>query len=219
MTKILDIVFENKDVIVINKNAGILVHPDKYTKSGTLVNFLLEYYPAIAKVGEKKRPGIVHRLDKDTSGLIVCAKNQEIYTSLVDQFKNKKVQKKYQTLVHGRVKNESGIITYSIAKVGRKQKLEAITYYKVIKYFKDFTLLDIEIKTGRMHQIRQHMKMFGYPVVGDPRYTFKNLKLKYPIQRHFLHSYYLKLKLANKEKEFEIDLPKDLEEYLKKLDL
>jgi 23S rRNA pseudouridine1911/1915/1917 synthase len=178
----------------------------------------LEYYPDIAKVGESERPGIVHRLDKDTSGLIICAKNQETYTSLVDQFKNKKVKKKYQTLVHGKVKDESGVITYAIAKKGRKQKLEAITYYKVIKYFKNFTLLDIKIETGRMHQIRQHMKMFGYPVVGDSQYTFKNLKLKHPLDRHFIHSYYLKLELEGEEKKFIIDLPKDLKDYLEKLE-
>ncbi|NQU99220.1 MAG: RNA pseudouridine synthase [Parcubacteria group bacterium] len=214
----MDIIHEDNNVIVINKKPGVLVHPDKYTKSGTLVDFLLGYYPKIAQVGESTRPGIVHRLDKDTSGLIICAKNQETYTSLVDQFKNKKVKKKYQTLTHGNVKDESGVITYSIAKKGRKQKLEAITYYKVIKYFKDFTLLDIEIKTGRMHQIRQHMKMFGYPVVGDPQYTFKNLKLAHPIKRHFLHSYYLKVELEGEEKEFKVDLPKDLKDYLEKLE-
>ncbi len=215
----MDIIFEDTNVIVINKKPGILVHPDKYTKAGTLVDFLLDYYPAIKNVGEKFRPGIVHRLDKDTSGLVICAKNQKTYEYLLNQFKDKKVEKRYQALVYGKVKNESGVITYAIAKKGRVNKQEAITYYKVLKYIKDFTLLNIEIKTGRMHQIRQHMKMIGHPLVGDHEYTFRNLKEPFPINRHFLHSYYLKLSLGKEIKEFEIDLPQDLKNYLNKLSL
>ena len=214
----MDIIHEINNIIVINKKPGVLVHPDKYTKSGTMVDFLVGYCPEIKNVGEIDRPGIVHRLDKDTSGLIVCAKNQAAYEHLIKEFKEKKVVKKYKALVYGRVKDKSGVITYSIAKKGRSEKLEAITYYKVIKYIKDYTLLDVEIKTGRMHQIRQHMKMFGYPIVGDQEYTFKNLKAPYPIKRQFLHSYYLKINLGKEMKEFKTDLPKDLKKYLDKLE-
>lgn len=214
----MDTIFEDKDIIIIDKKAGFLMHPDKYTKDGTMVDFLLGYCPKIKNVGESNRPGIVHRLDKDTSGLIVCAKNQAVFDDLKEQFKNKNVIKKYKALVHGNVKDDSGIITYAIAKKGRSQKLPATTRYKVIKHYKDFTLLNIEIETGRMHQIRQHMKMIGCPVVGDHEYTFKNLKDPFPLERFFLHSYYLKLKIREKEKEFEIDLPEELKKYLEKLE-
>lgn len=233
----LKIIYEDSDVMIIDKPAGILVYPDKYTKSGTLIDELLKYYPKIKDVGEKHRPGIVHRLDRETSGLLVCAKNQKAYKYIVLQFQKNLVRKKYYVLVYGRVKEKRGIITYQIAKKGRKEKEKALTYYEVIKYFtlnklrypmhkpefiqdpkKTFTLLNIEIKTGRMHQIRQHLKMLGYPVLGDREYTFKNLKLPYPISRLFLHAYYLRLKLPNDEiKEFKIKLPKDLEKYLEKM--
>lgn len=213
----MDIVFEDEDIIVINKKSGVLVHPDKYTKDGTMVDFLLGYYPKIKDVGEGLRPGIVHRLDKDTSGLIVCAKNQVIFDNLREQFQNKKVIKKYKTLVHGIVKEKSGIITYAISKKGRSQKLSATTRYKVVEYFRNYTLLNVEIETGRMHQIRQHMKKIGHPIVGDREYTFKNLKEPYPLNRLFLHSYYLKIEVRGEKKEFEIELPNDLKKYLEQL--
>lgn len=215
----MDIVYEDNNVIVINKEAGILIHPDKYTRSNTLVDFLKKHYPQISQVGESIRPGIVHRLDKDTSGLIICAKNQEAYKYLIAQFINKKVVKKYQALVFGIIKDDTGIITYAISKKGQNKKLDATTRYKVIKYFQGFTLLDITIETGRMHQIRQHLKMIGHPIVGDREYTFKNLEDPYPLNRLFLHSYYLKIELPNKKvEEFKIDLPKNLKNYLEKIE-
>lgn len=234
----ISIIYEDLDIIIINKPAGLLVYPDKYTKTKTLVDELLKYYPAIKDVGEKNRPGIVHRLDRKTSGLLICAKDQKAYEFLVKQFQERQVQKKYYALVFGKIKGKKGIITFNLAKKGRKNKERALTYYKVIKYFiphktegslvtiaigtqdnnNSFTLLDIEIKTGIMHQIRQHLKMLGHPIVGDREYTFKNLKPPLPIDRHFLHAYYLKLQLPNKEaREFKIELPKELEEYLNKL--
>lgn len=214
----LDIIYEDKDVLVINKKAGMLVHPDPHTKSGTLANALVGLYPQIANVGEKNRPGIVHRLDKETSGLIVCAKNQKAYKYLADQFQKRKITKKYLALVHGRIKEKNGVIVYSIAKRGREKLERAETRYHVFKYFADFTLLEVEIKTGRMHQIRQHLKKIGHPIVGDNLYTFKNLKTPYPISRYFLHAFYLKLNLPSKGiKKFKIDLPEELKNYLNKL--
>jgi 23S rRNA pseudouridine1911/1915/1917 synthase len=214
----LDIVYEDKDILVLNKIAGMLVHPDKYNDSGTLANALLYHYPEIKGVGEKNRPGIIHRLDKETSGLLIVAKNQDFYDYFISQFLERKIVKKYKALVYGLIKEEKGVIVYSIPKKGRKEMLEAKTYYMSLEYYKDFTLLDIEIKTGRMHQIRQHMKKIGHPIVGDTEYTFKNLKPPYPIGRYFLHSYYLKFKLPDDEcKEIRIGLPKILKDYLKKL--
>jgi len=213
-----DIIYENDDVLVINKKAGMLVHPDKYNKTGTLVNALLNYYPEISNVGEKYRPGIVHRLDKETSGLVICAKTNDSYDYLTKQFKERKAEKKYKALVYGKVKKERGVIIYSISKIGRSNMQEAKTYYNVLQYYKNFTLLDAEIKTGRMHQIRQHMKRLGHPIVGDKLYFFKNLKPPYPINQNFLHAYYLKLEVPSGEaKEFKIDLPENLLEYLKNL--
>lgn len=215
----LDIVYEDNDILVINKPAGMLVHPDPYTKFGTLTNALLYHYPEIANVGEKNRPGIVHRLDKKTSGIILCAKNQSAYQYLVSQFQKRKIIKKYIALVYGQIKEKKGVIVYSIAKKGRKKKEPAETHYRVLKHLADLTLLEAEIKTGRMHQIRQHLNKIGHPIVGDDVYTFKNLKPPFPISRYFLHAFYLKLKLPSGEtREFKIDLPDELKKYLDKLE-
>ncbi|MEW6407292.1 MAG: RluA family pseudouridine synthase [Patescibacteria group bacterium] len=229
------IIYEDNNIIIVNKPAGILVYPDKYTKTKTLVDELITYYPKIKNVGEANRPGIVHRLDRDTSGLLICAKNQDTYEFLVAQFKARQIYKKYFALVFGKVKEKKGVITYSITKKGRKEKEPALTYYKVVKYFTprkaggsfgrlrrpqddsgEFTLLDVKIKTGIMHQIRQHLKMLGHPIVGDKEYFFKNLKPPFPLDHLFLHAYYLKLQLPNDViKEFEIELPEELNKYLK----
>jgi 23S rRNA pseudouridine1911/1915/1917 synthase len=215
----LDITYEDDNVVVINKKAGMLVHPNPYTQSGTLSDTLLKLYPQIADVGEKNRPGIVHRLDKETSGLIICAKNQKTYEYLCDQFQKRKVIKKYQALVYGKVKEKKGVIVYSIAKRGREKLEQAETRYRVLKYFTNFSLLEVEIKTGRMHQIRQHLKKIGHPIVGDNLYSFKNLKPPFPISRYFLHAFYLKLILpSGKVGGFKIDLPEELKIYLDKLE-
>lgn len=215
----LQIIYGDEEVIVLNKPAGVLVYPDKYTKSGTILEELTKHYPKVKNVGELHRPGIVHRLDRETSGLLLCAKNQKAYQFLISQFKEKKVQKKYYVLVYGRMKEKSGTITYNLAKKGRKTKEKALTYYKVLQCFGDrFTLLEVEIKTGIMHQIRQHLKMLGYPIVGDKEYTFKNLNPPFPIDRQFLHAYYLRLELpSGGVKKFEIKLPEELKKYLEKI--
>lgn len=215
----LNIIYEDNNIIIIDKPASLLVHPDKYSKTNTLVDELIKYYPQIKSVGEPPRPGIVHRLDRETSGLLICAKNQVAYDFLISQFKERKVQKKYYALVYGCPKQQRGVIAYSLAKKGRKNKEKALTYFKILKKFDNkFTLLDIEIKTGIMHQIRQHLKMLGYPIVGDKEYFFKNLKPPYPIDRLFLQAYYLKLRLPNEGvKGFKINLSAELKAYLDKL--
>lgn len=225
----LDIVYENSNLIIINKPPGILVHPDKDQKEGTLMHLLLEKYPGMKNAGETTRPGVVHRLDKDTSGLIIFAKNNEAYQYLTDQFRKRKVKKKYYALVYGRVKDDKGIIAYSLKRSPKKElKItvgpgkEALTRYKVIKYYhhknKDYTLLEVSPETGRTHQIRVHLHKIGHPIVGDPKYKFKNLKPPLPLSRQFLHAYYLNLKLLDEEeKYFKINLPKDLKIFLEKL--
>lgn len=222
----LDIVYEDKDIIIINKPAGLIVHPSATRGVKTLVNALLAYYPKIKNVGEDKlRPGIVHRLDKDTSGLMIIAKNNESFNYLKNLFKNKQVEKRYLALVKENLSKTEGKISLKISRsksaptkqaTSATQGREALTYYKVVKRFEDYDLVDASPKTGRMHQIRVHFNAIGHPVAGDKKYGGKN-QLK-GLDRHFLHSYYLKFKLSNGEiKEFKIDLPKDLDAALKTL--
>ena len=222
----LDIIYEDNDIVIINNPAGMVVHPDDTYQSGTLVNALLHYYPAIKEVGEPDRPGIVHRLDKDTSGLIICAKNQSAYKHLVGEFKARGVNKKYYALVFGKVKDRQGTIAYSLSKnKSGKAKMtvavdkEAVTKYKVEKYFnregQDYTLLEVSPKTGRTHQIRIHLAKIGYPIVGDQLYSFKQHRRKCELKRQFLHAFRLNFELPRgKDKSFEIGLPNDLDGFL-----
>lgn len=186
--------FENDDVLVINKPAGLVVHSDGKTKEATLCDWLLENYPATENVGEPlilqdgtiiKRPGIVHRLDRETSGVLIIAKNQNSFLFLKEQFKKRAVKKIYNAFVWGEVKDEEGIIERPIGRSGKdfrqwsaqrgaRGKLrEAITEYKVLKKNKEFSFLEINLKTGRTHQIRVHMKAINHPVVGDKLYAPK----------------------------------------------
>jgi 23S rRNA pseudouridine1911/1915/1917 synthase len=217
----LDIVYENQDIIVINKPAGLLVYPIKGEKD-TLVARLIAHDPKIKEVGQKERPGIVHRLDRDTSGLMIVAKNNQAYQYLIDQFSQRKITKKYLALVFGKIKEPKGKIVYRIQR-GKKMTLDlagrsAETEYQVVKYFNDFTLVEAVPKTGRMHQIRVHLHKIGHPLVGDKLYRFKRKKFPFPIIRQFLHAYYLKLELPNgKIAEFKIELPQELKSILIKL--
>lgn len=224
----LKIIFEDKDVIVLDKPAGLLVHPIR-DENNTLVNGLLAHYPAIKNVGDPPsgglRPGIVHRLDKDTSGLLVAAKNNDSFQYLKKQFQERKIQKKYLALVHGKVKDEKGTITkvISASKNDYRRKTtflddkakRAITKYRVIKYFKDFTLLEAAPETGRTHQIRVHLASIGHPIAGDQQYKFKRQIPPKNLKRQFLHARCLKFRLPNgKMVEFKSELPSDLKKVL-----
>jgi 23S rRNA pseudouridine1911/1915/1917 synthase len=223
----LKVVYEDKDVLALDKPAGLVVHPIKPSQSDTLANGLIALYPEIKNVGDDTlRPGIVHRLDKDTSGLMVVAKNNTSFEYLKKQFAERKVIKKYWALVHGRVKDKKGTITkaISLSKKGRQKRSallddkskRAWTEYRVLKRFKDYTLLEVRIKTGRTHQIRVHLASIGHPVAGDQQYKFKRQPSLTGLKRQFLHAAYLKLKLPDgKLTELKSDLPKDLEKALK----
>lgn len=229
----MKIIYEDNDIIVIDKPADLTVHPIRLGQNDTLVNQLLDKYPEIKNVGDDSlRPGIVHRLDKDTSGLMVIAKNNKSFEYLKKQFSERKIIKKYLALVNGRVKDKKGTITKSISlskKDHRKRSAlldeksqKAWTEYKVIKRFsvKDehYTLLEVSIKTGRTHQIRIHLSSIGHPVAGDKQYKFKRQSSPENLNRQFLHAFYLKFKLPNgKIMEFKLDLPKDLKSVLQNL--
>lgn len=246
------IVFENDDYVVLNKPAGLISHGGPGITDKTLVDFLKKKYPKIADIGEDPlRPGLVHRLDKEASGLMVVAKNQKTFDHLKKQFKGRKVGKNYIALVHGKISKDEDVITFPIKrsrdgfkmaalpnyseKIAEKNKAgnrdrgtlkaqetskEAITNFRVIKYFTNYTLLDVNIKTGRTHQIRVHLFAYGHPLLGDPLYFTKKYKVKNQkasLQRLFLVSKKLSFKDANGEKQtYEITLPEELEKFLEK---
>lgn len=229
----LNVVYEDEDVVVLNKQAGISVHPSINEPSGTIANALIAKYPEIQGVGDDPvRPGIVHRLDKDTSGLLVVAKNQKAFEFLKKEWQEKKVVKKYIALICGHLKNEKGEIKSELArslsdfrrrmvvkpKVGQELKGKlAITEYKVIKIYKDYSLVEVYPKTGRMHQVRVHMASLGTPVAGDKIYG-KNKEVPNGLTRQFLHAYYLNFSLPNgKSVALESDLPDDLSSVLTEL--
>lgn len=222
----LKIVYEDADIAVIDKQPGISVHPSEKEKKGTLANALLAKYPEIKNIGEDlMRPGIVHRLDKDTSGLMVAAKNNAAFQHLKKQFQGKKVEKRYLALVEGNLKEKSGTIEKSIGRHGMKQYAgerkkhtlkktrEALTEYAVKKSFAGYDLIEAKPKTGRMHQIRVHFSSIGHPLACDFKYGSR--KCPAGLSRHFLHSYYLSFILPSGQKiAFETDLPDDLKNIL-----
>ena len=245
----LNVVYEDKDIIVLNKQSGISVHPSVNEPSGTLVNALVAKYPEIKNVGEDPiRPGIVHRLDKDTSGLLVVARNQKTFEFLKKEWQEGKVVKKYLALVWGSPKKERGEIVSELTrspkdfrkrvviKPGKKTlagKL-AVTEYKVIKKFsakggsafggKDYSLLEVYPKTGRTHQIRIHLASLGHQIVGDKVYG-KKRQMPEGLARQFLHAYYLSFSLPagqaglfGRKLAFEADLPESLKEILAKIE-
>lgn len=221
----LDIVYEDEALLVVNKPAGLVVHPAPGHAGGTLVNGLLAYCPQIAEVGGPERAGIVHRLDKDTSGLIVVAKDEATHAALQRQFKRRGVSKTYLALVEGQVQPPEGIIEAPIGRdrVRRKRMMvtpsgrQARTTYRVLEYFADHTLLEVQPVTGRTHQIRVHLAWLGYPVVGDDVYGYRRQRLLQG--RHFLHAARLRFThpLTGEEMALEAPLPPELADVLKRL--
>lgn len=204
----INIVFEDNDLMVIEKPAGVLVHPTFANEGGTVVSWLLEKYPSISKLNwiDNTRPGIVHRLDKDTSGLLIIAKTPEILLSLQQQFKNHEVKKEYTALVFGKVNPEKGSVIADIARHKSKDKQTIVsdyedggrasqTDYETLNNYQykkqDLTLVLCKPQSGRMHQIRIHLKHIGYPIIGDQMYFFKpsrRLSKELDINRQFLHA-------------------------------
>ncbi len=235
----LDIIFEDDDVAVINKPAGMVVHPGENNEAGTLVNALIEKYPKISLAVPKRgddsikvqRPGIVHRLDKDTTGTIIIAKTKDSYDFLSKKFKERKVTKIYMALCFGWPKEDRGEISNFLARHNsdRKRMSEvdedrgkaAISKYKVIETYKDnsgdkYSLIEFDIKTGRTHQIRVHAKSLGIPVLGDKKYYTKFSKLasdKLKAKRQFLHAKELTIQIPSdsKSRTFKVKLPKDFQ--------
>lgn len=221
----LDIVYENQDFAVINKPQGMVVHPAPGNYTHTLVNALLYHFDMDISSVDKARPGIVHRIDKDTSGLIVVAKNNFAHASLAKQFAEHSARRTYEALLEGNLKEESGTIKTFLNrdKTDRKKyavsdsgKL-AITHYKVLERFVGYTLCEFELETGRTHQIRVHCKYLGHPIVGDKTYGYS--KQKFSLNGQLLHAKKLKLKnpRTNEEMVFFVPLPDYFEKVLKNL--
>ena len=220
----LEILFENDDMLVVNKEAGMVVHPAAGHADGTLVNAVLGYDPEIEGIGGEERPGVVHRLDKETSGLILLAKNERSHRWLQDQFRMRKVEKTYLALVDGKPPTPSGRVEAYIGRdpshrkrmaiVSESRGREAISEYKTLESFKAHTLLEFHPLTGRTHQIRLHCEFLGCPIVGDKIYGRK--KTSVDIDRHFLHAHRLKIVLLDESdpRIFEAPLPAELENVL-----
>lgn len=222
------IVFEDKNILVIDKPSGLLVHPTDKIEKDTLVNGLIAYYPKLKKVGEdSQRPGIVHRLDKDVSGLMLVCKTQKAFEYFKKQFQERKVKKIYTALVHNPMERVEGIINLPLERSEKGKMLvktkdqggkEAITKYAVIKQFQNFSLLEVQIETGRTHQIRTHFNFLNHPIVGDKLYQQKKVKANIELDRPFLHSIKLGFKnIDGKYLEFESKLPTKLNKILKQI--
>jgi 23S rRNA pseudouridine1911/1915/1917 synthase len=220
----LNIIYEDQNVIVINKEAGQVVHPGAGNYFGTLVNALLAYYPPIRDVGEKERPGVVHRLDKDTSGAVIFAKTDKAYKWLVTQFKKRNTQKAYLALVDGKPPTPTGRIEAPIVRdrkdrtrmaVGLQgQGKKAVSEYFTIEEFQKHTYLEVHPITGRTHQIRIHLSYLDVPVVGDRIYGRRHPSIE--MDRFFLHAKSLSIKLPGDRvpRTFNADLPEDLQKIL-----
>jgi len=223
----LDVVFENADLMVINKPAGMVVHPSAGHFSGTLVHAALAHAPDLEGVGGEQRPGIVHRLDKDTSGLILIAKNDQAHRWLQDQFRLRHVKKVYLALVDGAPPTPEGRIEAAIARDPSHRKRmavvspgrgrESVTEYQVLESFPSHSLIEAHPLTGRTHQIRLHLAFLGTPIVGDAVYGHRNPTI--PIERHFLHAARLSIQLPGETvpRTFEAPLPQELSKILEDL--
>lgn len=218
----LDVVYEDSEVIVINKPKDMVVHPAAGNESGTIVNALLYHCKELSDVNGYYRPGIVHRIDKDTSGLLVCAKNNSSHRFLAEQLKDKTCFRKYYAIVGGVIQNSEGEINAPIGRseknrqimcVTPKNSKEAITMFRVLERYDDSSLLDVELKTGRTHQIRVHMQFIHHSIVNDPKYGGKYIDET----GQYLHAYYLSFihPVTNERMEFRTEMPEYMKEYIR----
>ncbi|MBP3596414.1 MAG: RluA family pseudouridine synthase [Clostridia bacterium] len=212
----LDIIYEDNDILVINKQKGLVVHPGNGNPNGTLVNAVLAHCKdSLSGIGGEHRPGIVHRIDKDTSGLLIVAKNDNAHTNISEQIKNHEVKKTYVALVRGRIKENEATINMPIARSKNdrtkmavdKNGKNAVTHIKVLKKYKDYTFIEVNIETGRTHQIRVHMAQIGFPIIGD--YVYSNGKNPFGVEGQMLHSMKLEFvhPVTNKKLQFEAPIP------------
>lgn len=223
----IEVIYEDKDIIVVNKPKGMVVHPANGNPDGTLVNSLMSICKdSLSGIGGEIRPGIVHRIDKDTSGILIVAKNDKAHINLSEQIKNHEVKKTYIALVRGVVKENEATINMPIGRSTKDRKKmavnkngkEAITHFKVLKRYDNYTLLEVNIETGRTHQIRVHLSEIGYPVVGDVVYS--NGKNKWGVEGQCLHAQKLEFKhpTTNKIMKLEADLPQYFKDILNDLE-
>ena len=224
----LDIIYEDEDVVVVNKPRGMVVHPAAGNYTGTLVNALLYHCKNLSGINGVIRPGIVHRLDKDTSGIMICAKNDAAHVSLSQQIQSKTAQRTYLAVVRGNIKTDSGTIETLIARdkndrkkmaVVKEDGRDAITDYEVVERYGKFTVVRCKLRTGRTHQIRVHMEYLGYPLVGDPKYS--PMKTCFGIQGQALHSHTLEFihPRTGERMHFEAPFPEDFQKVLTRLRL
>lgn len=222
----LDIIYEDDDVVVLNKARGMVVHPAPGNYTGTLVNALLYHCSNLSGINSAIRPGIVHRLDKDTSGIMIVAKNDAAHISLSQQIQSKTAVRTYLAVVRGNIKTDSGTIETQIArdKTDRKKMAvvkeggrDAITDYEVLERFGKYTLVRCKLRTGRTHQIRVHMEYLGYPLVGDPKYS--PMKTPFGIKGQTLHSHTLEFThpRTGERMKFEAPLPEDMHKIITRL--
>lgn len=222
----LDIIYEDDDVVVLNKARGMVVHPAPGNYTGTLVNALLYHCSNLSGINSAIRPGIVHRLDKDTSGIMIVAKNDVAHISLSQQIQSKTAVRTYLAVVRGNIKTDSGTIETQIArdKTDRKKMAvvkdggrDAITDYEVLERFGKYTLVRCKLRTGRTHQIRVHMEYLGYPLVGDPKYS--PMKTPFGIKGQALHSHTLEFThpRTGERMKFEVPLPEDMHKIITRL--
>lgn len=212
----IDIVYEDEDIVIINKSQDMVVHPAPGNYSGTLVNALLFHIDNLSSINGIIRPGIVHRLDKDTSGILIIAKNDKSHRFLSEELKMRNINRVYTTLIHGVLSNDEGTINAPIGRHGKDRKKmtvttknskEAITHYKVLNRYNKYTLVEVKLETGRTHQIRVHMAHINHPVVGDPIYS--NSKNEFGLDKQMLHATKLGFTHPSSGKwmKFAIDLP------------
>lgn len=222
----LDIIYQDKDIAIINKPQGMTVHAGNGTHGSTLVNALLYHLDSLSGINGVIRPGIVHRIDKDTSGLLVVAKNDAAHLSLSEQIKNKTCHRIYLALLEGTVKQNDGIIDTFIGRSDKNRTMmavkdsgrRAVTHFKVLKRYKEFTFAEFRLETGRTHQIRVHCKYIGHPIVGDPVYGYE--KQKFKLNGQLLHAWKLELThpSTGERMSFEAPLPDYFQAVLQKLD-